>query len=144
MSLGQPQYAVRSAHFHPTDDFRLLVVNDHDEIRLWQHEEETLIPGMRLVEGVRMAGFSKKGREVVAHGTDGFIKTWRVDALPLQQEQVRHGNKINHLVAQPVGKHGEHVASSSDDGDVRLWDVRSGLCVRILSKHVGGAHTRLL
>ena len=87
MSLGQPQYAVRSAHFHPTDDSRLLVVNDHDELRLCQHEEETLIPGMRLVEGVRMAGFSKKGREVVAHGTDGFIKTWRVDALPLQQER---------------------------------------------------------
>ena len=74
-SLGQSEHAVQSAQFDPSDDFRLITVTDHGELRMCQHEEVTLPAGMRMVEGVWMAKFSKNGQEVVAHRRDGLLRT---------------------------------------------------------------------
>jgi WD40 repeat protein len=94
----------------------------------------------RTLRGVTAAYFAASGEKVVTIELDGFIKTWLTEDIPISQDMTEHGKRVNCMVAQPNESVGKSLASSSDDGTVRIWNTQTGLCEYILQDHVSGSH----
>ena len=70
---------------------------------------------------------------LLAGREDGTIKVWNVASSPII-DLVGHSGRVNAIVASDT----ENVALSGSQGSwPRLWDLRSGACVRTLQGHNG-------
>jgi len=53
----------------------------------------------------------------------------------MSQKMQEHTSQVWTVAFSPEGK---TLASGSDDGTVKLWDVRTGNCVTTLQGHISG------
>ena len=65
---------------------------------------------------------------------DGFIEVWdhlsgKLKALPFQDEDkfMMHEAAV---IALGFTKDGEHLVSGAQDGTIKVWQIRSGRCLR--------------
>jgi WD40 repeat protein/serine/threonine protein kinase len=76
---------------------------------------------------VSAVAFMADTRHVVSGGSDGALRTWRLDSGRQIRELGGHAAPITGLaVADDDGR----LLSSARDGTMRLWDIESGECLR--------------
>jgi len=101
-----------------TIDDRILISGSRGDINLW--DPKTGKGLKNLIRGeYRDLALSHDGK-TLAGGTEKFIYIWNVDDWRLLSVIEAHTGKINSVVFSPSGT---MLASGSDDGSIKLWDV---------------------
>ena len=80
------------------------------------------------------------GGRVATGRSHGEIRLWRLgEGGGAAGALEGHGARVNDLVLMGGGRAQPLLASASDDGTVRLWDVDAAACVAVLDGHGRGA-----
>lgn len=102
-------------------------------VKLWNPRNqsgEELIHTLRGSQGplYRLA-FEPRGNTLAAGGADGAIYLWLTDRGTLVETLEGHNDPISSLdfSQKPTMDYRTVLASSSDDGDIRLWNVESSV-----------------
>jgi WD40 repeat protein len=109
-----------------------------DTVRLWEPDRPeramTVLPGQEGWTPVAMA-FGATGRSLVASGTDGSLRLWRLDqpvAMPAVIPAVSPTTSITAVAMDPSGK---RVAGMTYDGAVVIWSVDDPSAPDVLLGH---------
>jgi WD40 repeat protein len=103
-------------------------------VRLWRLPDETyreLKPGDSAVTSV---GFDPTGR-LLATGSGNAAYVWRTSGGPPMRKLEPNGGADNVVRDVAFGDRGRLLATASNDGNARVWAVRTGLLVNTLSRH---------
>jgi WD40 repeat protein len=126
----------RALAFSP-DGQRLVVVGAKGGVMVWETTtwQATRLLGLASADGRCTAAFSPDGRQLAVAGFGSSFPIVVLDVSTGAQIQVLHGHTwvVRQLAFSPNGR---HLASASNDGTVRVWDVRTG-------KEVGGPPPRI-
>lgn len=129
---------IRCIVFNPSG--HLLASSSSDgTVKLWQVETGECIQTWKAHNSLVLAvTFSPDGTILATGGGDGSVKLWEVPSLlqspalyppvPLRSLQ-GHEKWLRCLAYHP---NGDLLASCSQDGSVKLWDWRSGICLDTL------------
>ncbi len=124
---------VKCAAFHPENN--LLVVGfTNGEFRLYE------LPGFNMIQQLSMGqnevntvNINKTG-EWLAFGSAKLgqllVYEWQSESYILKQQG--HFDSTNALAYSPDGS---RVATASDDGKIKIWDVVSGFCLNTFEEH---------
>ncbi len=108
-------------------------------IRLWDVKAGQAI---RILQGhtsiVRSVAFSSDGQFLVSGSVDKTVRLWNVDTGNVLAVLQGHNRPVSSVSFSPIPPNppyqeglGGIVASGSDDGTVKLWDIRTGKCIQI-------------
>ncbi|NEQ77394.1 MAG: hypothetical protein F6K23_32915 [Okeania sp. SIO2C9] len=102
-------------------------------IRLWNAEQGQLlrnlsIPNTNNNRGIEAIAFSEDG-QTIAHAMKGESKilVWDVETWKVRYTLEKHSQAIKAIAISPDGK---ILASSSEDGNINLWDLGTGKLLR--------------
>lgn len=102
-------------------------------IRLWNAEQGQLlknlaIPNTNNNAGIEAIAFSEDG-QTIAHAMKGESKilVWDVETWKVRYTLEKHSQAIKAIAISPDGK---ILASSSEDGNINLWDLGTGKLLR--------------
>ncbi|NEP40726.1 MAG: hypothetical protein F6K25_16350 [Okeania sp. SIO2G4] len=102
-------------------------------IRLWNAEQGQLlknlsIPNTNNNRGIEAIAFSEDG-QTIAHAMKGESKilVWDVESWKVRYTLEKHSQAIKAIAISPDGK---ILASSSEDGNINLWDLGTGKLLR--------------
>ncbi|NEP89439.1 MAG: PQQ-binding-like beta-propeller repeat protein [Okeania sp. SIO2C2] len=102
-------------------------------IRLWNVEQGQLlrnlsIPNTNNNRGIEAIAFSEDG-QTIAHAMKGESKilVWDVETWKIRYTLEKHSQAIKAIAISPDGK---ILASSSEDGNINLWDLGTGKFLR--------------
>ncbi|NEO52294.1 MAG: PQQ-binding-like beta-propeller repeat protein [Okeania sp. SIO3B5] len=102
-------------------------------IRLWNAEQGQLlrnlsIPNTNNNGGIEAIAFSEDG-QTIAHAMKGESKVlvWDVETWKVRYTLEKHSQAIKAIAISPDGK---ILASSSEDGNINLWDLGTGKLLR--------------
>ncbi|NES72908.1 MAG: WD40 repeat domain-containing protein [Okeania sp. SIO2D1] len=102
-------------------------------IRLWNAEQGQLlrnlsIPNTNNNRGIEAIAFSEDG-QTIAHAMKGEskISVWDVETWKVRYTLEKHSQAIKAIAISPDGK---ILASSSEDGNINLWDLGTGKLLR--------------
>ena len=124
-----------------TPDGKRLLTGSHDQtLRVWESESGRCV---RILQGYAVSLFAvawrPDGHALVDGSSDAVLSLWLpVPQTGFQQDNTPvltlrgHTQCINDVAWSRVGG---MLASSSDDQTVRLWEMRTGACLRILRGH---------
>jgi WD40 repeat protein len=116
-----------------SSDFRWLVGNDTDKIRVW--DWPSLKPKASLAghpAQVWTVGIFPDGLAAVTGSQDTSIKLWNLRTGAETRTLRGHTDALNAIAISPDGK---LFASSGIDPNIRLWQYPSGELIRILRGH---------
>ena len=137
--------AVESVAFSPEGD--LVVAGEYSAIRLWDLITRREVARFVVDPEAVSFAFSTDGKRVVSGHRDNTVRTWDIgsrtevmrlfDALQARRDppvwDIGSGTEVMRLEGHArsvnsvaVSKDGTRVASSSDDGTVRLWGAPKG------------------
>jgi WD40 repeat protein len=105
-------------------------------VRLWRLRDETyrqLKPGDSAVTSV---AFDPMGR-LLATGSGNSAYVWRTSGGPPIKKLEPNGGADNVVTDVAFGDRGRLLATASNDGNARVWNVRTGVLVNTLSRHQG-------
>lgn len=132
--------AVVSLHFSPNGQ-HLASGSGDTTLRLWDLNTETphyTCTGHK--QWVLCVAWAPDSTKVVSSCKNGEVRLWDVDTgKQMGKPMVGHKKWINCLSWEPYHLNVEcrRLASAGSDGDVRVWDVLLGQCVRTFSGHTG-------
>jgi len=120
--------------------------SDDQTVRLWDVANRQCLQVLRSQSSFSAVAFSPDGEILAGSGSDTIIWLWQlVNAAPEQPgnlllqrlNQLRgHNSHIRRLAFCPtINGASIMLASCSEDHTVRLWDVKSGQCLRVLVGH---------
>jgi WD40 repeat protein len=140
-SLEGHDAPVNAVAFSP-DGKRLATASDDQTAKVWEVDT-----GRELYSltghggGVSTVAFSPDGKWLATAGDDAGPTLWDSDSGRARvwpsnsraaETQDRHGGKV---VALSFSRDGDYLATGSEDATARVWDLRSGHVVRVLSGH---------
>ncbi len=126
---------VRSVHFCPVRgpgsyEYLLATGGDDSVVRLWHWNADA--GGFKLIRQYRSAdrssqilgvSFSPDGKQLLAVGTEGFVRLWRLDASPDAPPTIYDLETIAAVHCGAFSRSGEYIAVGSDDRKARMWRV---------------------
>ncbi|KAL1574274.1 periodic tryptophan protein [Candida albicans] len=124
---------LKCACFHPQS--KLLVVGfTNGEFRLYEIEDFNLIQSLSMGQNaVNTVNINKTG-EWLAFGSAKLgqllVYEWQSESYILKQQG--HFDSMNTLCYSPDGS---RLVTGSDDGKIKIWDVRSGFCLMTFTEH---------
>ncbi|EER36260.1 periodic tryptophan protein 2 [Candida tropicalis MYA-3404] len=124
---------LRCATFHP--DSKLLVVGfTNGEFRIYEIEDFNLIQSLSMGQNaVNTVNINKTG-EWLAFGSSKLgqlvVYEWQSESYILKQQG--HFDSLNTLCYSPDGS---RIATGSEDGKIKIWDIRSGFCLMTFTEH---------
>lgn len=92
--------------------------------------------------------FSPEGKTLASGSNDGTVKLWDVRDGKCLKTLPSHAGGVQSLAFSPIplnppnfgGLRGT-LASGSNDGTIKLWDVRDGKCLKTLQEHTSGVQS---
>ncbi|ACK68582.1 WD-40 repeat protein [Gloeothece citriformis PCC 7424] len=141
-TLTGHDYYVNSVSFSP--DGKIWASGSVDKtIKLWNLETGQEI---RTLTGhdyyVNSVSFSPDGKTLASGSQDGTIKVWNLETGKEIRTLKGHDNSVNSVSFSPIppspvtkGGAGGILASGSNDGTIKLWNLESGQEIRTLQGH---------
>ena len=126
---------------------------DDQTIRLWNVATGRCLKILRERSGqVRQVLFSPQGNLLATNSSDNTVKLWDVSQLysePLSEKQLSEKRSFSPTVSRlhtlqghnrrvygtAFSPNGQHLITGSEDQTVRLWDIKTGECLQVLSGH---------
>ena len=126
---------------------------DDQTIRLWNVATGRCLKILRERSGqVRRVLFSPQGNLLATNSNDNTVKLWDISQLypePLSEDQLSEKRSLSPTVSRlhtlqghsrrvygiAFSPDGQHLITGSEDQTVRLWDIATGECLRVLSGH---------
>jgi len=105
-------------------------------VRLWRLPDETYRELDPLETAVTSVSFDPKGRFVAA-GSGNAAYVWRTSGGPPIKKFEPNGEEGNVVTDVAFGDEGNLLATASNDGNARVWKVRTGVLVNTFSRHQG-------
>jgi WD40 repeat protein len=138
-SLDERHY-VRHVSYSPDAKWLASATHDTRAVDLWDAATGKRLRSFDLSpRGATHVAFSPDCRMLAAAEFDNAVQVWDLaTGAPAAVEAVGHSGTINQVVFLGGG---QTVATSSDDGTVRVWDARTGR-QRLRLEHRAGEDTR--
>src|SRR5258708_26536458 len=127
---------ILSVTFNPTGTLLASSSGDPDNlnpdtsVRLWDVASKTQVA--QIDKAYKQLGLrlSPDGRTLALDGFDGVVRLWDVDKQALKTEFKGHKNWVGRV---QFGAYSDILASSSGDGTIKLWNIKSGALTQTLS-----------
>jgi WD40 repeat protein len=141
---------VWSIRFSP--DSRTLASGSHDRIvRLWDAQTGQCLQTLSgHTSWVRSVSFSPDGQILASSSDDQTVRLWDVHTGLCLKTLHCHGSRVLSVSFSPVylrhacgergassGGIGQILATGHDDQTIKLWDVQTGQCLKVLEGHTG-------
>ncbi|KAL0578915.1 Lissencephaly-1 [Marasmius crinis-equi] len=125
--------AVNTVTFHPLYSV-LASASDDCTVKIWDWESGELERTLKAhTKRVSDCQFNSKGTLLVTCGYDLFIKLWNVENEYQNSATLRgHEHSISSARFLPGD---DKILSSSRDQTLRIWDLASTHCIKVLSPH---------
>lgn len=108
-------------------------------VRLWNPQDGTLFKVLRHARGVAHLAWNLDGTLLATGCGDGSIWLWQLEGpQPDTPIRVLTGH-TNYIMGVSFAPDGQHLASASVDGTVKLWDIHTGACLQTFSEHTAPA-----
>ncbi|MCK9902780.1 TIR domain-containing protein [Frankia sp. Cpl3] len=128
------------AEAYDSDGDVLATANDDDSVQLWYRTTGRHLLTLADHNGrVRSLAFSPDRRILASGCDDRLVRLWPVEAkVPSRPEDWKAGPPLileghtDRVYAVRFSPDGCHLASASNDGTARIWDVASGTCLHVL------------
>ncbi len=118
-------------------DLRLWDTGTGQTLKLLENSEEWDPETGELIDfsewhpdGASSVAISADGRWIVSAGTT--LRVWDSENLELRVVLEGHSNQVQKLC---FSEDGNNIVSASDDGSIRVWDIKQGSCVRCLEEN---------
>jgi WD40 repeat protein len=107
-----------------TADGRLAaVVFPPDTLELWDVRSRRLVRRVEVGDDLATARFSPDGRLIALAGFRGTAQVWSTtDWTPITRQFTGHAGEV---IGLAISRDNRTLATSSTDGNVRLWDIAS-------------------
>ncbi len=132
-SLQHPSAGLVRVAFHPEGRWLASCCEENPQTHLWNVETGALVASVpSRSNGPTAVTFSAAGTCLVNGGHDGSVEIWRLhgDQPPAYQKMLMaHHNSISVLAYGPD----DLLATLSDGGSIRLWNVESGKLIRVVA-----------
>jgi len=133
--------AWRSGSLRESVDFlsNSMPATDQGDLRgfAWHYLWNTLHCELKAIDAhqddIYSIAFSPDGQQLATAGKDRVVRVWNVASGDRVCEFIGHRDEVNAVVFLPDGI----LASASDDGTIRLWDVVSGKPAGLLEPNDG-------
>lgn len=83
-------------------------------------------------QSIYRVAFTPDQQHLIAAGEDSVVRSWGVADGLLECELTGHAGEINDLAVAPDG---DILATASDDGTARIWNLKSRQCMNVLNGH---------
>lgn len=139
---GQHAGAVSGLAFS-ADASKLVSGSQDKKFALWTVADGKLVGMIETPAPVNAVAFVAQDQQIATGGADNLVRTWALppaagaEAPKPLKELKGHSGPVTSLSLQPANA--AHLASSSQDGSVRVWDVNAGTQVQIFN-HGGPVH----
>jgi len=115
-------------------DGKILATKGGMAIKLWDVATGRFLRDVSFWNYLGGVAFSPDGK-ILASGTylhpSGAVILWKVATGEELRKLIGHAGSVRAVAFSPDGR---YLASGSDDGTVKLWNVRTGECIRTLGR----------
>jgi serine/threonine protein kinase len=137
--------AVQAIAFHPQHADCLVSAGADGKIHYWDLQSELQQPQIRHTcsahnQAINALAYGVNGQLLASASKDKTIKLWYQQEL--DTTLVGHTLAVNALAFQPTAPdHQPLLVSCSDDTTVRVWDIRTGMLLKVLQHHTWAVRT---
>jgi len=135
--LGHSDW-VRSVKFHEGDKY-LISAGDDGRVIIWQNPVGGCIRVIDIGD-IWIRDFALLNDDMYCAGDDGIIRVFKLSTGKKVRELIGHKEKVYTLKISPDKK---TLVSGSEDSSVRIWDIESNKCVKIIDLMIGAVSTVL-